>query len=274
MADNTNEHEHESTHEPWGHDFWSNAHRHAERMHRHAERDIRHQQQQRERWQGHGRGRGGGRGRQDWFGAEGGWPWGGPGGPGGFSGFGGFGPFGPGRERLERGLLKYVILSVLKDGPKHGYDIIKYLEEKTGGHYTPSPGTLYPTLQLLEDQGLVRSEQEGEKRVYSLTEAGHAELDKQHNAVEGFWTRFRERIPSGANMYELKFAGDAFKDLLRTVGGGLRSGAFAQNPETVRKIRQALERCQNEIREILTGSAAGKEADSTETSETNTEEYV
>lgn len=258
MKDNMNEQEHDHAHGPWEHagrGHWGADHgAHALRERMHQERDRRHGQ--RDRWRGPGRG--GGRGPQDWFGGEG-WPFGGPGGHGGPGGFGGFGPFGEGRERLQRGLLKFVILSVLKDGPKHGYDIIKHLEEKTGGHYSPSPGTLYPTLQLLEDQGLVRSEQDGEKRVYNLTEAGHAELDKQHISVEGFWSRFRERMPSGANAYELRFAGDAFRDLLRTVIGGFRSGAFAKNPETVRNIRLALERCQNEIREILTGSTAGKE---------------
>ena len=222
--------------------------RHAHGQHLHGWHGFgwggRHSAHGRGRWHG----RGPGRNWQDWFGSEGGWH--GPG-PGGFGG---------GRERLERGLLRYVILSVLNDGPRHGYEIIKQLEEKTGGWYSPSPGTLYPTLQYLEDLGQVRSEQEGEKRVYHLTESGHAELDKQHSSVEGFWARFRERVPSGANMHEMRFAGDALKDLLRTVGGGLRSGALAQDPEAVRKIRAALERCQSEVREIIAGSAAGKES--------------
>src|SRR5437588_12779767 len=76
---------------------------------------------------------GGGRGRGPFGGRHGGW--GGPGGP----------PWHGMRERLERGLLRYVILDVLSDGPKHGYEIIKRLEERTGGRYAPSPGTLYPT---------------------------------------------------------------------------------------------------------------------------------
>ena len=159
---------------------------------------------------------------------------------------------------MERGLLRYIILSVLKDGPKHGYEIIKQLEERTHGWYSPSPGTLYPTLQLLEDTGHVRSEQVDDKRVYHLTEAGHAELDKQHSSVEGFWRRYREHVPSGAYTQELKFAGDALKDLMRTVGGGFRYGALAQDPEAIRKVRAALERCENEIRDILASSDAGK----------------
>ena len=65
---------------------------------------------------------------------------------------------GPGRrERMERGVLRYLILDALADGPKHGYEVIKRLEERTHGEYIPSPGTVYPTLQLLGDQGLVRA---------------------------------------------------------------------------------------------------------------------
>ena len=210
---------------------------------------------------GHGRGRWHGRGPgrrgDDWFGGEG-WNW------GGFSG---------GRERMERGLLRYVILSVLKDGPKHGYEIIKHMEERTHGWYSPSPGILYPTLQLLEDTGLVRSEQAEDKRVYHLTEAGHAELDRQHSSVEGFWSRYREHVPSGAYTHELRFAGDALKDLLRTVGGGFRNGAIMQDADAIRKVRAALERCENEIRDIFSSSAASKGSEG-ETSGAGEGEYV
>jgi DNA-binding PadR family transcriptional regulator len=139
----------------------------------------------------------------------------------------------------------------------HGYEVIKQLEDRTRGHYIPSPGTLYPTLQYLEDLGLVRSDQEADKRVYHVTDAGQAELDKQHELVEHFWSRFQDQTPPGANLYELRFAGDALRDLLRTVGGGLRSGAFAADTDAVRLIRQSLERCQNEIREILAKSRVG-----------------
>jgi len=203
----------------------------------------------RNRWHGHGRGRG-----QDWRGffgeGEAPWEWG----PREF----GFGPGFGGRERLERGTLRFIIMDVLKDSPKHGYEIIKQLEERTHGAYSPSPGTLYPTLQLLEDQGIVHSDQESDRRVYNLTEAGRAELDRNAGLVASFWSRFEERQPSRPDMYELKFAADAMKDLLRTLAIGLRTGAFMNNPETVRKVRQALERCQNEIREIISQSIAPK----------------
>ncbi len=234
MKENIHEarHAHGSSHGSWQ-GFW-----HAEGHHGH------HGHQERGRRGGPGRGQE----WQDFFGGERGW-----GGP--FSGPGGWGGH---RERLERGLLRHVILSVLQDGPAHGYEIIKHLEERTQGHYSPSPGTLYPTLQYLEDLKLVRSEEDDGRRVYQLTDSGREELDKQRGLVEGFWSRFRDRTPSGANLHELKFAGDALKDLLRTVGGGLRNGAFASDPDTVRKVRQALERCQTEIREIMAQGIANR----------------
>jgi DNA-binding PadR family transcriptional regulator len=72
--------------------------------------------------------------------------------------------------------VKFFILDVLTAGPRHGYDIIAALEEKSGGRYRPSPGSVYPTLQLLEDGGFVTSAESDGKRVYTITEAGVALL--------------------------------------------------------------------------------------------------
>jgi DNA-binding PadR family transcriptional regulator len=207
--------------------------------------------------QGHGHmwgGRPGGPfGRGRWHGGRGGqgWNWGDFFSEGRGGGWGG--PWG--RERMERGMLRHVILSTLKDGPRHGYEILKHIEERTHGLHSPSPGALYPTLQYLEDLGLVRSEQQGDKRVYQLTESGRAELDKQQSTVEGFWSRFTGDLPPGENMHELKFARDALVDLLRTLGDGLKAGAFARDADAVRRIRESLERCQNEVRAIISESS-------------------
>jgi DNA-binding PadR family transcriptional regulator len=163
---------------------------------------------------------------------------------------------------MERGMMRHVILSVLKDGPRHGYEIIKHIEERTHGLHSPSPGALYPTLQYLEDLGLVRSEQQGDKRVYHITDSGRAELDKQHSTVEGFWSRFGDEAPHDVNMPELKFARDALVDLLRTLGDGLKSGAIGGDSDTVRRIRESLERCQNEVRQIISESSAARSGES------------
>src|SRR5262245_1938563 len=73
---------------------------------------------------------------------------------------------------FESGDMKFVILRLLKEQPRHGYEIIKALEEKMWGCYSPSAGTIYPTLQLLEDQGYVRGVETDGKRVYHITPEG------------------------------------------------------------------------------------------------------
>jgi DNA-binding PadR family transcriptional regulator len=98
-------------------------------------------------------------------------------GPGREFGFGHGGPpRGGGRGRMRRGDARYALLSALTEGSGHGYELIQRLEERTGGRWKPSPGSVYPTLQLLEETGLVRSEQRDDKRIYEITEAGQTEL--------------------------------------------------------------------------------------------------
>src|SRR5262245_12293522 len=90
--------------------------------------------------------------------------------------------FGPGEVRLA-------LLSLLADGPCHGYDLMRRLEERSEGTYRASAGTVYPTLQQLEDEGLVASEERDGKRVYRLTDAGRAELARRADAVDRIWRR-------------------------------------------------------------------------------------
>jgi DNA-binding PadR family transcriptional regulator len=82
---------------------------------------------------------------------------------------------GGGHRRMRRGDIRTSLLVALGDGPAHGYELITRLEEKSGGAWRPSPGSVYPTLQLFEDEGLVHSEERDGKRVYSLTDAGRTE---------------------------------------------------------------------------------------------------
>jgi DNA-binding PadR family transcriptional regulator len=90
--------------------------------------------------------------------------------------------------------MKYVILSLLKDKPMHGYEVMKELEEHTRGCYKPSPGTVYPTLQWLEDEGLVTSEDIEGKKVYSITDAGTGFLEDNKGTVEDIFDRVDEMI--------------------------------------------------------------------------------
>src|SRR5690242_15891427 len=80
-----------------------------------------------------------------------------------------------GGPRMRRGQIRTALLAVLAVGPGHGYDVMQKLEDKSGGLWRPSPGSVYPTLQQLEDEGLVRSTERDGKRVYEITEAGRTE---------------------------------------------------------------------------------------------------
>ncbi|MEU2563896.1 PadR family transcriptional regulator [Streptomyces longispororuber] len=119
----------------------------------------------------------------------------GPEGRGGFEGRrAAFGPFGPGfggpgpwggrggrggpRGRARRGDVRASILALLKDRPMHGYEMIQEIAERSGGAWKPSPGSVYPTLQLLEDEGLIASASEGGKKLFSLTDSGRAAADE------------------------------------------------------------------------------------------------
>ncbi|MCE9623720.1 MAG: PadR family transcriptional regulator [Actinomycetia bacterium] len=90
-----------------------------------------------------------------------------------------------GGRRTRRGDIRVALLAGLSDGPAHGYELIQRLSDRTGGRWKPSPGSVYPTLQLLEDAGFVSSSQQDTKRVYSITEAGQAELKEKMAAAGG-----------------------------------------------------------------------------------------
>ena len=107
---------------------------------------------------------------------------------------GAFGPFGPGRPpmppgpwghrgrgrgRRGRGDVRAAILALLAERPMHGYEMIHELEARTGGVWRPSPGSVYPTLQLLEDEGLIAGEEAEGRRRFTLTDAGRAEAERQ-----------------------------------------------------------------------------------------------
>ncbi|RVA87678.1 PadR family transcriptional regulator, partial [Mesorhizobium sp. M7A.F.Ca.US.006.04.2.1] len=114
-------------------------------------------------------------------------------------GGGGFGPFGHGGRgggrggpgdmfragrMLADGDLKLITLSLLAEAPRHGYDIIKALEERTSGIYSPSPGVVYPTLTFLEEAGYAASAADGNKKVFSITEAGQAHLADNREMID------------------------------------------------------------------------------------------
>lgn len=136
------------------------------------------------------------------FGRGGGRSWGGDwdfgnwsfdgGGRGGRGGGGGRG--GRGRRRMfDSGELRIVLLALIEKEPRHGYDLIKAIEEMTGGDYAPSPGVVYPTLSLLEDTGLIASvETEGARKAFRITDAGVAELTEKRDEADALLARLSD----------------------------------------------------------------------------------
>ena len=135
----------------------------------------------------------------------------GPGGGHGFGGHGGFGrdfgrgfgrEFGQGRERMfDAGEIRLVILRLLSSEPSYGYQLIKTMEARLGGGYTPSAGVVYPTLTMLEEEGLIAPTQTDGKKVYSVTEEGLKYLEANKERVGQLFERFGRngaRLPARA----------------------------------------------------------------------------
>ncbi|MGP3954083.1 PadR family transcriptional regulator [Streptomyces sp. 7N604] len=138
-----------------------------------------------------------------------------------------FGPFGPPfgpppwggrgrggmRGRARRGDVRASILTLLKDRPMHGYEMIQEIAERSGGAWKPSPGSVYPTLQLLEDEGLISSTSDGGKKLFELTETGRAEADA---GPEAPWEEAGRGVDWEA-MNEIRKAGAGLVDAFRQV---------------------------------------------------------
>ncbi|WP_345595215.1 PadR family transcriptional regulator [Streptomyces marokkonensis] len=186
---------------------------------------------------GHG-GHGGFDGRRAAFGPFGpGGPGGGPFGPGfGHGGpWGGRGRGGP-RGRARRGDVRASILALLKDRPMHGYEMIQEIAERSGGAWKPSPGSVYPTLQLLEDEGLIASESEGGKKLFALTEAGRAAAEE---GPEAPWEEASRGVDWEA-LHDVRQAGfglmEAFNQVWKTGSKEQREKAIAVIGDARKKL--------------------------------------
>ncbi|MFD8999753.1 PadR family transcriptional regulator [Streptomyces sp. NPDC059582] len=174
-------------------------------------------------------GRGGFDGRRAAFGPFGpGGPGFGPGGPGPWGGRGRGGP----RGRARRGDVRASILALLKDRPMHGYEMIQEIAERSGGAWKPSPGSVYPTLQLLEDEGLIVSETEGGKKLFSLTESGRTAADEGADAP---W----EEASRGVDWEALSEIRQAGFGLMEAFGQVWKTGTKEQREKALTVINDA-----------------------------------
>jgi DNA-binding PadR family transcriptional regulator len=146
---------------------------------------------------------------------------------------------------FESGEVKFVILRLLKEKPRHGYEVIKALEEKLGGYYTPSAGTVYPTLQLLEDEGYIKADDSDGKKVYHVTPEGERYLEENRGLLDDILDRVRETVRdfTGGGIGELQgafvhLAGVTFKRAWRR---GPEDPALKQVAEILRKAAVEIE---------------------------------
>ncbi len=155
--------------------------------------------------------------------------------------WGGFGPWPGGGRRARRGDVRAAVLVLLDERPMHGYEIIQELSARTGGAWRPSPGSVYPTLQLLEDSGLVIGTDVEGKRVVSLTDDGRAELAVVRERVgDAPWELFDEVGPR----HQLKES--AFQ-----LGAAVMQVARAGDPEQIAQVDEILRDARKRIYGIL-----------------------
>jgi DNA-binding PadR family transcriptional regulator len=156
--------------------------------------------------------------------------------------------FGPSRRSssFQKGDLKYILLDLIKDKPRHGYEIIRDLEEQSHGFYKPSPGVIYPTLQMLEEMGYASSTEQEGKKVYSITKEGLEFLSKKKDIANGVRTQIKHKwsFRNIGNMAHVMKEHHALEQLL---GQGFSN----MDDEKTERIRQILNSAYQEIEAIL-----------------------
>ena len=158
------------------------------------------------------------------------------------------GGFGRGRERLfDAGDVKLVILKLLSEQPSYGYQLIKAMEERLSGGYTPSAGVIYPTLTMLEEEGLATASSENNKKVYSLTAEGTEYLEANRRRVEELFARLEEAgqgFERGRSPELMK----AFLNLRGAVMARVTRGNV--KPEQIQKMTEAINAAAKAIDEM------------------------
>jgi DNA-binding PadR family transcriptional regulator len=163
------------------------------------------------------------------------------------------GRFGGGRggggRFFDHGELRYVVLALLGEQPRHGYDIIRAIEQRTGGTYSPSPGVIYPTLQLLEDLGHAKQVKgESERNSFAITPEGRAFLDEHESRINDILARMDQvgRLQRSASP-AIMAAMDSLKSALRSSGEALSEA-------DAREIAAAIETAADRIRKLRDGA--------------------
>lgn len=153
-----------------------------------------------------------------------------------------------GRRMFESGELRLVLLKLIADEPRHGYDLIRAIEGLTGGEYAPSPGVVYPTLTLLQDMGLIEEAPgEGPRKPFQATDEGRAHLAERSDEVDGLLERLEQLKPRGDQM-----AGPAIGRAVRNLMTALshRVGREGLDDELLHEIAAILDDAAQRIERI------------------------
>jgi DNA-binding PadR family transcriptional regulator len=158
---------------------------------------------------------------------------------------------------LAQGDLRLIALALIAEQPRHGYEIIKVLEDKTAGWYSPSPGIVYPTLTYLEEAGYVTAGIEGAKKLYTITAEGRAYLDDNRDFVAAVFERLAaigERVSRLRRRFEGEDddrRGGRVSPLVRAALDNLREVAaqrLADDPDAEAKLVEVLARAAAELK--------------------------
>jgi DNA-binding PadR family transcriptional regulator len=158
-------------------------------------------------------------------------------GPGGGPPFGG--PPGRGRGRRRRGDVRAALLLLLADEPRNGYQLMQAIEELSGGRWRPSPGSIYPTLAQLEDEGLIKATETDAGKLFEVTDAGREHLEERH-----------DHAPPWVDASESDAVGD-LRIQLKQLGVAAMQVAHAGGEDQVGRAAQALAEARRSIYRIL-----------------------
>ena len=149
--------------------------------------------------------------------------------------------------RADRGIVRYLVLDAIRDTPRHGYEIMAAIEAKSHETYRPSPGVIYPTLQLLEELEHVRVSQRDDKKVYAITAAGTRDLEEHRDDVASFYEQAEDGLDDhGDELFELAHL---VRRLLRTFRRSARRGRLTA--AKMAKVRTLLEDTAKKLEELL-----------------------
>lgn len=149
---------------------------------------------------------------------------------------------GRGPKMFDAGAMRYVVLQLIAEKPRHGYEIIKEIEQRAGGAYAPSPGAIYPLLSMLLDLGHVSAALDGNKKLHSITPEGQAFLDENRQLVDAVLARMGQSQEGGGDIRQL------MHDLKAVVIERVRVG----NPDAARleAVRAILRRAAADIAQL------------------------